>query len=1099
MNGQKSTQPETASQLGFRQVSSTTPLRYRLGLDLGSTSIGWAVLELDQTDHPIRLVDAGVRIFNNGRDPKSEESLAKDRRTARSMRRRRDRFVRRRDDLMTGLVSVGLMPTDKGERKNLELLDPYDLRARGLDEELPLFHLGRALFHLHQRRGFKSNRRTDKSGDDSGKIKSAITQLKKAIDEAECRTMGEYLAQLHLRREGVRARLIGEGAKAAYELYPERDLIEAEFDALWAAQATYHPQLNEAAKDRLKGIFFRQRPLKPVKPGRCALIPEDERAPWALPAQQLRRLYEQLNQLKILCPGEPDRPLRLEERDLLASKLKYAKATTFGQAHKALKLSPHESFNLESEVRDKLIGNETAALLGKKDLFGNRWKTLSLEQQSEIVERLLTEEDEDALLAWLQDSWNLSPEEAAKVASAPIPEGYARIGRQALAALLPHLMEGKTEHVDPESGEFYLRPLLYNEAVALAGYHHSDRRPGELRARLPYYGEALAHHVSGSGDPQDSPEDNYGRITNPTVHIGLNQLRKVVNRIIDYYGAPTQMVIELTRDLKLGQQKKKDLRKTQAENKKKNDLRVDKLKDLDLPDNGGNRLLLRLWEELNPNDVRDRRCVYTGEVISIERLFSHEVEVEHILPFSDTLDNSIANKTLSLRQANRDKGKRSPHDAFGTSPTLSGRHYSYADILARAQSLPKNKRWRFEPDAMETFQQDSDEGNGWLARQLVDTAYFSRLARSYLCEVCDSNQVWVLPGRMTDMLRGRWGLNHLLGDHNQKNRNDHRHHAIDALVAGLTDRALLQKISAAAARSEERLLDDMPRPWPNFTHEDFRDALSQIKVSHRAEHGLGGQLHEDTAYGSLDPDLNEGFNLVYRKAFMGLNESELRRIRDRDLRQEVLTFLGLPLIAEKKSKKLTAKDLKDQLSAYNQDRAARGLTPVKRVRLLKREDGLIEVRHGSSQQYLKYYSPGDNHQVQIFDDGSGRWRGEGITRFQANQQHHKPAWKDSYPAARLKMKVHKGDLILLEKDGQETLYRVQKLAVVASVLFLAAHNETGDLQKRHDDPDDPFRWLMASFNKLPQMKARRVQVNELGRINDPGWQDGSGAANGSPA
>ena len=97
-------------------------------------------------------------------------------------------------------------------------------------------------------------------------------------------------------------------------------------------------------------------------------------------------------------------------------------------------------------------------------------------------------------------------------------------------------------------------------------------------------------------------------------------------------------------------------------------------------------------------------------------------------------------------------------------------------------------------DALE----DIEKTGGFLARQLVDTAYLARVTRQYLWEVCKSNCAWVIPGQMTAMLRRKWGLNPLLGDHNKKNRADHRHHAIDAYVVGLTDRSMLQQIQHAA-------------------------------------------------------------------------------------------------------------------------------------------------------------------------------------------------------------------------------------------------------------------------------------------------------------
>ena len=133
-------------------------MTYRLAIDVGTNSVGWCALRLDASGAPSGIADMGVRIFHDSRDPQSGTSLAGDRRVARGARRRRDRYLKRRDRLMTALARHGLMPSDAAARKALEGLDAYELRARALDQALTPHETGRALFHLSQRRGFKSNR-----------------------------------------------------------------------------------------------------------------------------------------------------------------------------------------------------------------------------------------------------------------------------------------------------------------------------------------------------------------------------------------------------------------------------------------------------------------------------------------------------------------------------------------------------------------------------------------------------------------------------------------------------------------------------------------------------------------------------------------------------------------------------------------------------------------------------------------------------------------------------------------------------------------------------------------------------------------------------
>lgn len=1048
------------------------PVPYRLGIDIGVSSLGWCVLDLDREGHPKGIRRMGVRIFSDGRDPQSGASLAVDRRNARSARRRRDRFVDRRNRLLRALVRHGLMPADPVERKTLEALDPYELRAKGLDERLHPYHFGRAVFHLNQRRGFKSNRKTDrrqKEGDLKG-MKGGIDRLRAAIEAAGARTLGEYL-YVEFRKDrtvrgakdgskrahgAVRARPHVVKGKNEYDHYADRAMYEHEFDTLWERQKGLGAPLTDQARHEIRDIIFYQRPLRPVDPGKCALDPTDARAPAALPLFQRFRMLSELANLELVAEDQSHRPLTVEERDRVLEKLRPRKELSFDRIRGLLDLDSTYRFNLESEKRKGLKGDLTGIVLAKKDCFGPGWWSLSTERQDAIVEALLEVADEDALIAQAMTEWGLDRDAAQAVADASLPDGYARLGRRALAKIVPLM----------ESGVIETRPIRYSEAAAQAGYDHARQPDGEVFDELPYYGKALEHAVAfGTGEPADPEERRYGRIANPTVHIALNELRKVANALAKRYGPPREIVVELARDLPLGKKAKEELTRQQAENQRHNDRRREELARLGLPDNGENLLRMRLWEELGP--VHDRRCVYTGEQISIERLFGPEVEIEHILPFTRTLDNSPANKTVSMRFANRAKGNNSPYEAFHASPTINGFVYRWPEILKRAQALPKNKRWRFAADAMSRFEGERD----FLARQLTDTQYIARVTREYLCKLAGPYNVWVVTGRLTQMLRGKWGLNRLLSDHNLKNRCDHRHHAIDAFVVGVTDRSMLQRVATAADQNRDRLIDDMPDPWDGF-RDELRARLDKIVVSPKPDHGTGGKLHEETAYGLIrDPSKEDGATLVYRKPLVSLNENEVARIRDKALRERVMAVIA-PV---KGNKAEMAKALSDFAAASG----------IRRVRLTKVETAFKPLRDKTGRP-IKAFVPGQNHRVEIFEREDGSWGGEGVTRFDANRKDFVPSWRRENTGARLVMKLHNGDMLRLENGGLDEIYRVVQLAPGNGRVVLAGANEGGRLQNRHKDPDDPFRWLFVSFSQLKARKARKVTVDVLGRVRDPG-------------
>ncbi|MGK2959528.1 MAG: type II CRISPR RNA-guided endonuclease Cas9 [Acidimicrobiales bacterium] len=1024
-------------------------MKYRLSLDLGTNSLGWCLLELGDVGNPAGIITAGVRIFGDGRNPKDGSSLAVMRRGPRQMRRRRDRYLGRRERLMAALIKHGLMPQSEAERKALEHLDPYELRARGVNAPISLFEFGRAIFHLNQRRGFKSNRKVDKGpDDDSGKIKSAIKLMRDKMGDSDAKTTGEYFYQLHKERKPVRARLHGEGAKASYDFYPDRGLTAKEFDLLWQTQQPFHPgALSETAKAEILDILLHQRPLRPVRPGKCTFEPHEERAPWALPVAQRKRILEELNKLRFGEFGRDMQPLTLEQRNILAAELGHRAKYSFDQMRKKLKLPTTVAFSDESEKRQELKGDETAVKLSKEQYFGQEWFGFIPEVQNEIVERLLNDDDETGLIAWLCDTYNLSEQTAQAIANVTLPEGHGSLGRTALGKIVPELEK---------------EVVVYSEAMLRAGYHHSDFRDGEIFDALPYYGIPLERYVAfGSGEPTDADEKRYGKIANPTVHVGLNQVRKLVNAIIARHGHPEEVILEVARALKNSLKKRQDIEDEQKRNQDNNKKYREEMEKMGIADNGENRMRMRLWEELNRKDALDRRCPYSGEQISLNRLFTDEIEIDHILPFSKTLDNSAANRTVSLRRMNRIKGNRAPYNAFSSNPHPK---IIWQDILDRAESLPDNKKWRFQPDAMQRFE---NEERDFLDRQLTDTQYLSRITKEYLSKVCDPNRVWVTPGRLTAMLRGRWGLNSILSDHNRKNRTDHRHHAIDAIVIGVTDRGLLNKISRAAASAEaqhmERLLADMPEPFPNF-RDHVKQKVQAILVSHKPDHGRQGALHNDTAYGiAAGPNAKGVSEVVTRVPITSFKKmAELDLIRDESWRERIKAAVeGLP----EKEMKQALQNLSDE-------------TGIRRIRILQPMT-VIPIKDKNGRVYKAYKGDG-NSCYEIFLTPKGKWDGEVISTFDANQKNFTARWHKEYPTAPLVMRLFKDDLVELDHDAQRRVMRV--VQITQGKIILAEHHEGGNLRERDRSSaeDDPFKYLIKAPSALQKAGAKKAAVSILG-------------------
>ena len=206
-------------------------MKYRLGLDLGTNSIGWAVYSLDEDNEPEKLEDLGTRIFSDGRNPKSKEPLAVERRTARGQRRIIYRRKLRRRETFRLLQKQGLLPLKKDEAQSLKLMNPYELRIKALDEKLEPFELGRVLFNLSVRRGFKSNRKDGsqeeaKENSKSEKLTQAdkCSNLSDAIKKSGYRTLGEFLWKNKESNGGTRF------APNRMDYYPVRQLYIDEFN-----------------------------------------------------------------------------------------------------------------------------------------------------------------------------------------------------------------------------------------------------------------------------------------------------------------------------------------------------------------------------------------------------------------------------------------------------------------------------------------------------------------------------------------------------------------------------------------------------------------------------------------------------------------------------------------------------------------------------------------------------------------------------------------------------------------------------------------------------------------------------------------------------
>jgi CRISPR-associated endonuclease Csn1 len=1067
---------------------------YRLGIDLGTNSLGWAAIQLSEAKpgefQAGQLLDLGVRIFSDARNPKDKSSNAAQRRGPRGMRRNRDRKLSRGKAMLHALVAAGLMPANKEDRKALEALDPWILRADALDQKLRPYEIGRSLFHLQQRRGFKSNRKTD--GDEDGAMYDAIEAARSKMAIQEARTLGELFGRPRKATHGAnrvarkgqgtpmpqaRVKAQMNGSKMAYDYYPDRAMILDEFDQIWDVQSKYHPDLmTDNARKNIRHVIEYQRPLKPQRAGKCTFLPHLERAPKALPRAQYMRVLQEVNNLKVGAVGEIQRRLRADERKLVVDMLMHPSSKTarrtFKAIRKTLALPESQVFNLESLKRDYLVGDETAGRMMQDHAWGQDWLALERAMQGEIVEKMLDTEDSEILIEWLMANHNLDAVRARAVSKVRLPDQHGRLSLEAMSRLIPLLEQGQR----------------YDEAATALFKDHRGRGDSLTHEDgLPYYGEVLSRHTAFEKAPPQggkdtrNDEEKHGRVANPTVHVALNELRKVINDLIKRWGPPAEVVLELARDLPLSDRGLRELETVQKKNQDLNDKRRKELEALKVADTYANRMKLRLYEEALECFGGAALCVFTGDTINMTSLFTGEVEIEHILPLSRTWDDSFSNKVLSKRIANRLKKNQTPFEAFGHNPT----GFDWEPISRRASDLPKSKSWRFAPDAMAQWEA---RGGDFIARQLNDTRYISRLGKTFVealyggqGEKGERRRVWVVPGRLTADLRYHAGFNTLSGftDLNQKDRTDHRHHAVDALVIALTDQAMLKRSADLAKREEaaeqSEILQAMAEPLKRYRR-SAEDRLSKLVVSHKPDHGFQDGMHNDTAYGVTgDVDEKGQALLVTRKPIDALDQKDIVNIVDPELRRHFAYA----------TEGLTGAPFQDAMhKAANQL-----LPPVNRLRLTTpmKPSSFVTIRHGEEGEHVKAYKGDGNYCYDIFTGAKGRWNGEVITTFEAYQRarKNKTWWQalhrdDGTP---LIMRVRKGDMLEIDgENGKRVTCLVAKFTPGA--IALAEHFESNVDQRTRSSykGNAPLKYIFKAPSSLQKANAVRISVSPSGQV-----------------
>ena len=777
------------------QKSSYSPKKYSLGLDIGTSSVGWAILDLDKE----RIHDLGVRIFERPEDPQNGDSLAKPRRDARSARRRLKRRRQRLNHLKQFFVDQNILTKDQVEevlnyKSDFNKLDVYDLRAKALTEELSPEELLKVLYQITKRRGFKSNRKVvEESDKEGGRVTSALKTNEKFLADNNYTTVGEALSRDEKFAPHKRNK------RDDYTNSFARDDFLHELEAIIKTQRNYalknvpEPAINEliygiddGQVTNVSAIMY-QRPFMTKEliekmVGKCTFEDGEKRAPKASYSFEVFRLASDLSHLVFIPRDASKRQAKRENLEVRLSPEQIKQVIELAKSQKSLtykKVRSTAGISEDYVPKDVRGKKKDGDEFGEENVFGGLkayndirlalkdlpedWAKIDNESAiNQIAYTLTTQKADEGIRAEL-DTLPLSNK--AKEAIVKIkPTNFRAFGHlsiKALQKITPHILEDMT----------------YDKACEAAGYDFKKQSA------------------------------SLEQITNPVVKRAITQTLKVVRAIERKYGKPYFIKVETARDLAKNFKDRKAIENENKENQTRNQSIIQTLNENGIVTPTGQQIIkVKLYREQNGV------CLYSGKAIDFETMLCDDnaYQVDHIVPFSRSNNDGITNKVLVLTEENQKKGNQTPFEYFGADEKR------WKEFAARVESTYKTRdiktadkatnaiNYKYNGYAMKKKQNlllQEYKNDSWNVRALNDTRYITRFIQNYLRQMVDfaegeEKQRVIAPnGTTTAYLRKRWGL--------AKDRaEDVLHHAKDAAVVAAIDNSIVRQANLFAKRGE---------------------------------------------------------------------------------------------------------------------------------------------------------------------------------------------------------------------------------------------------------------------------------------------------------
>lgn len=1061
------------------------PINYILGLDIGIASVGWAMVEIDEEENPIRLIDLGVRVFERAEVPKTGDSLAAARRLARSVRRltrrRAHRLLRARRLLKREGI---LQAADFDENGLIKLLPntPWQLRAAALDRKLTPLEWSAVLLHLIKHRGYLSQRKNE--GETADKELGAL--LKGVADNAHALQTGDFRtpAELALNKFEKESGHIRNQRGDYSHTFSRKDL-QAELNLLFEKQKEFgNPHVSDGLKEGIETLLMTQRPALSGDAiqkmlGHCTFEPTEPKAAKNTYTAERFIWLTKLNNLRILEQGS-ERPLTATERATLMDEPYRKSKLTYAQARKLLGLEDTAFFkglrygkdNAEASTLMEMKAYHAISRALEKEGLKDKKSPLNLspELQDEIGTAFSLFKTDEDITGRLKD--RVQPEILEALLKHISFDKFVQISLKALRRIVPLMEQGKR----------------YDEACAEIYGDHYGKKNTEEKIYLP-----------------PIPADE---IRNPVVLRALSQARKVINAVVRRYGSPARIHIETAREVGKSFKDRKEIEKRQEENRKDREKAAAKFREY-FPNFVGEPkskdiLKLRLYEQ------QHGKCLYSGKEIDLGRLNEKGyVEIDHALPFSRTWDDSFNNKVLVLGSENQNKGNHTPYEYFNGKD--NSREWQEFKARVETSRFPRSKKQRI---LLQKFDED-----GFKERNLNDTRYVNRFLCQFIADHMrltgkGKRRVFASNGQITNLLRGFWGLRKVRAE------ND-RHHALDAVVVACSTVAMQQKITRFVRYKEMNAFDGktidketgevlhqkthFPQPWEFFAQEvmirvfgkpdgkpEFEEAdtpeklrallaeklssrpeaiheyVTPLFVSRAPNRKMSGQGHMETVKSAKR--LDEGIS-VLRVPLTQLKLKDLEKMVNREREPKLYEALKARLEAHKDD---PAKAFAEPF--YKYDKAGNRTQQVKAVRVeqvqktgvwVRNHNGIADnatmVRVDVFEKGGKYYLV----PIYSWQVAKGILPDRAIIAFKDEED-----WQLIDDSFNFKFSLHPNDLIeVITKKARIFGY------------FASCHRGTGNINIRIHDLDNKVgkNGILEGIGVKTALSFQKYQIDELGK------------------